>query len=77
MKYRLRIYNNAEQKARMQLVDRTNRLLRQHLPQGTDLSLRSQMRLNAIAGQLNEQPRKTLEFETPAERFKACVASTG
>jgi hypothetical protein len=33
--------------------------------------------LNAIAGQLNERPRKTLEYETSAERFNACVASIG
>ncbi len=33
--------------------------------------------LNAIARQLSERPRETLGFETPAERFNACVASTG
>ena len=54
-----------------------NRLLREYFPRGTDLSGHSPALLNKIARQLNERPRKTLKFETPAERFNACVALTG
>jgi len=55
----------------------TNGLLRQYFPKGTDVSVHSQAKLNAVARQFNERPRKTLNFETPVQRFSQCVASIG
>jgi IS30 family transposase len=57
--------------------ENTNGLLRQYFPKGTDISTYSQAQLNAVARQLNERPRKTLNYATPAERFHQSVASIG
>jgi IS30 family transposase len=57
--------------------ENTNGLLRQYFPKGTDISFYSQAKLNAVARRLNERPRKTLNYETPAERFAQSVASIG
>lgn len=56
--------------------ENTNGLLRQYLPHGTDLSVHSQATLNKIALSLNQRPRETLGFITPAEKLSAYVAST-
>jgi len=57
--------------------ENTNGLLRQYLPKGIDVSSYSQAKLNAVARQLNERPRKTLGFQTPAQMFDQTVALTG
>lgn len=57
--------------------ENTNGLLRQYFPKGIDLSVVSQAKLNAVARQMNERPRKTLGYETPAERYRQTVASIG
>ena len=57
--------------------ENTNGLLRQYFPKGTNVSGYSQAKLNAVARRLNERPRKTLNYETPAERFYQSVASIG
>ncbi len=57
--------------------ENTNRLLRQYFPKGTDLSACSQADLNRIALRLNQRPRKTLDFRSPAEVLNESVALTG
>lgn len=56
--------------------ENTNLLLRQYFPRGTDLSPFSQAQLDQVSLRLNQRPRKTLEFQTPASKLHASVAST-
>jgi IS30 family transposase len=56
--------------------ENTNGLLRQYFPEGTDLSTYTQANLNVVARRLNMRPRKTLGYDTPADRLATCVAST-
>jgi len=57
--------------------ENTNGLLRQYFPKGMDLENVHQNRLNAVARRLNERPRMTLGYYSPADKFSECVASIG
>ena len=57
--------------------ENTNGLLRQYFPKGTDLTVHSQAVLDRVALELNQRPRKTLGFGTPADTLNSSVASTG
>lgn len=56
--------------------ENTNGLLRQYFPRGTDFTTISQAALNRVARELNERPRKTLKWQTPADMLASIVAST-
>src|SRR5271156_5303343 len=57
--------------------ENTNGLLRQYFPRGTDLSAYSQAQLDQVSLRLNQRPRKTLGFQTPASKLQQSVALTG
>jgi len=57
--------------------ENTNGLLRQYFPKGSDLSLFSQRQLDRVAHELNQRPRMTLGWDTPADTLNRAVASTG
>ena len=57
--------------------ENTNGLLRPYFPKGIDVSGFTQGQLDEVARRLNERPRKTLDFETPIERYRKAVALTG
>ncbi len=56
--------------------ENTNLLLRQYFPRGTDLAPITQAQLDQVERRLNQRPRKTLGFQTPASKLQASVAST-
>jgi transposase, IS30 family len=57
-------------------VENTNRLLRQYFPRGADYSPLSQTDLDLVADELNQRPRKTLEYQTPAEVLNDLISAT-
>jgi IS30 family transposase len=56
--------------------ENTNGLLRQYFPKGTDLSSYSQLYLDRIALRLNQRPRETLAFQTPADKLNTCIVAS-
>jgi IS30 family transposase len=56
--------------------ENTNGLLRQYFPKNTNLADYSQSDLNKVALRLNQRPRQTLGFQTPASKLQESVAST-
>ena len=53
--------------------ENTNRLLRQYFPKGTSMAHLTQDDLDAVAAKLNSRPRKTLDYDTSADRLQALL----
>jgi len=56
--------------------ENTNGLLRQYFPKGTDLSVHTAEHLDAVAVELNDRPRETLGWDSPAERMTRSLITT-
>jgi IS30 family transposase len=56
--------------------ENTNGLLRQYFPKGTDLTVHSREHLDAVAAELNDRPRETLGWDSPAERMTRLLTTT-
>lgn len=53
--------------------ENTSGLLRQYFPKGSDLSLHTRDELERVAAELNSRPRKTLDWDTPAQRLSTLI----
>ena len=56
--------------------ENTNGLLRQYFPKGSNLAVHSQAHLDAVAHELNERPRETLDWDDPAQRLATLLANS-
>jgi IS30 family transposase len=56
--------------------ENTHGLLRQYFPKGTDLSGYTQQELDAVADELNDRPRQTLDFLKPTDVFNQLLSDS-